>query len=101
MSLKPGEYTNIVSSSKSLKWRHVKGEPQGVSEIMLHKHKDGSYTHLIRWEAGVEYFDPVAHDFYEEAYYISGEMLNKKTRKKITGDTYVFHKPGEEHGPSQ
>jgi len=99
MPIKPEEYSNLLAASRHLKWRPLKGEPEGVSEIMLHKHKDGSYTHLIQWEEGVEYSEPVAHDFYEEAYYVSGEMLNKKTRKKITGGTYVFHKPGEEHGP--
>jgi len=26
-------------------------------------------------------------------------MLNTKTKKTIGGGAYVFHKPGEEHGP--
>ena len=97
--MKPGEYIKLLSPAKNLKWKRIRGEPGGVSEIILHKHKDASFTHLIRYAPGVEYFAPVVHDFYEEAYYIKGEMLNKATKKKIVGGTYVFHKPGEEHGP--
>ena len=30
---------------------------------------------------------------------VHGEMLDIKTKEKIKGGDYVFHKPGEEHGP--
>jgi hypothetical protein len=43
--------------------------------------------------------EPVSHKFYEEAYYLQGEMLNLRTRESIKGGAYVFHKPGEAHGP--
>jgi ChrR Cupin-like domain len=93
-----GEYVEILSAPSKLKWKHPKGEPQGVREAFLHRHNDGSYTHLLRIEAGTE-FKPVFHDFFEEAYYVQGEMLNMKSNKTITGGNYVFHEPHEEHGP--
>ena len=96
---KPGEYTDILAAFPGLEWKHADGEPEGVDELLLNRHKDGSYTHLLRVPAGTEYPTAVSHEFYEEAYYIQGEMVNTKTRKKVRGGTYVFHKPGEMHGP--
>jgi len=99
MPVSPGEYAEILRESKSLERRKVKGEPNGVEEVLLHKHADGSYTHLLRVKKGVEFPEPVTHEFIEEAYYIEGEMLNAKTMKIVRGGTYVLHEPGEEHGP--
>ena len=99
MTARPGEYRDILATKSGLRWSHAKGEPQGVSELVLNRHKDGSYTHLLRVKAGTEFPEPVSHEFYEEAYYIQGEMLNTKTRRRIGSGSYVFHKPGEEHGP--
>lgn len=99
MPTKAGEYTEILKSSQKGIWKQARGEPKGVSEIILHRHPDGSYTHLLRMEAGVEMPEPVKHDFYEEAFYIQGEMLNTRTKKRIVGGSYVFHEVGEEHGP--
>ena len=66
---------------------------------MLHKHEDGSCTHVMRARKGVEYSEPVKHAFYEEAYHLEREMVNTKTKKGIGAGAYVFHEPGEEHGP--
>ena len=99
MTIQAGEYANLLTAAQSMKWTRPKGEPKGMDEILLNKHKDGSYTHLLRIEAGVEIKEAVVHDFYEEAYYLDGEILNTKTKRKITAGDYVFHKPGEKHGP--
>jgi len=98
MAIRPGDYT-YVKSDQETRWRHAKGEPEGVEEVVLHKHEDGSYTHIMRVKKGVEFREPVRHDFYEEAYYLEGEMINTKTKERIEGGAYVFHEPGEEHGP--
>ena len=98
MPPKVGEYVNILKNGYHLRWKHVKGEPKGVAEVPLHVHKDGSYTHLLRVRKGTEL--PVSkHTYYEEAYYIKGRMLNKKMKKTIIEGDYIFHEPGEEHGP--
>jgi len=99
MPIKRGMYCDILSAPSSLKWKHPEGELKGVSEAILHQHDDGSYTHLLRIETGTEFREPVSHEFYEEAYYVQGEMLDTKTRRTIKGGSYVFHEPGEEHGP--
>ena len=96
---KAGEYRSILSAASGSKWSHAKGEPKGVSELLLNRHRDGSYTHLLRVRAGTTFPEPVSHEFYEEVFYIRGEMLNTKTRKKVKGGTYVFHRPREKHGP--
>ncbi|HEV2225668.1 MAG TPA: cupin domain-containing protein [Nitrososphaerales archaeon] len=94
-----GEYVNILALTPNLKWQHPEGEPEGVHEAFLNKHEDGSYTHIIRIEPGTEFREPVSHEFFEEAYYIQGEMLNTKTKRTIKAGSYVFHEPHEEHGP--
>lgn len=91
------EYAYITSPT--LKWRRPKGDPEGMDEAILNEHEDGSYTHVLRIRKGVEISEPVTHDFYEEALYLEGEMLNTKTGEKITRGAYVFHRPGEPHGP--
>lgn len=98
MPTRPGHYVDI-EALRGADWSRAKGEPEGVDEVLLHMHDDGSYTHVMRIPEGVEYPAPVRHDFYEEAYYIEGEMLNTKSNETIKGGAYVFHEPGEEHGP--
>ncbi len=98
MPIRAGQYSDIKALQRA-DWRRAKGEPEGVDEVLLHRHEDGSYTHVMRIKEGVEYTKPVKHDFYEEAYYLEGEMLNTRTNKTIEGGAYVFHEPGEEHGP--
>jgi len=97
MAIKAGEYFQLKSGEA--RWTHAKGEPEGVDEVVLHRHRDGSYTHVLRVREGVKFAKPVTHEFYEEAYYLEGEMLNTKTGKTISAGEYVFHKPGEPHGP--
>ncbi len=100
MPIRAGEYAEVLKAGgAALRWRHVVGEPDGVDEVVLHKQDDGSYTHLLRIGEGVELPEPITHDFHEEAFYIEGEMLNTKTRKVVRGGTYVYHRPGEPHGP--
>jgi hypothetical protein len=100
MSAKPsGYYYDVLAIESGSGWTHPEGEPEGVSEFTLNRHADGSYTHLLRVKKGTVFPEPVLHEFYEEAYYVHGEMLNTKTKKKIKGGAYVFHKSGEEHGP--
>ena len=99
MSNKQGEYVNILFGSSILTWRRPEGEPEGVREAFLHKSGNGSYTHLLRIDAGTEFREPVSHEFFEEAYYVEGEMLNTKTKMTIKAGSYVFHEPHEEHGP--
>jgi redox-sensitive bicupin YhaK (pirin superfamily) len=94
-----GEYVNVLNTASGLDWTRPEGEPEGVLEAPLHKHDDGSYTHVLRIEAGTEFREPVSHEFFEEAYYLQGEMLNTKTKETIKAGSYVFHEPHEKHGP--
>ncbi len=97
---KPGDYADVLAIERVGRgWSHPEGDPEGVLEYVLNRQVDGSYTHLLRVEAGTVFPEPVSHEFYEEAYYIQGEMLNTSTGQKIKGGYYVFHRPGEEHGP--
>ena len=99
MPIEPGSYVDVGRAGRRLTWKRPKGEPKGVTEAVLHRHRDGSYSHLLRIERGVEFPEPIAHDFHEEVYYLRGTMLNTKTQERITSGTYVYHRPGERHGP--
>jgi hypothetical protein len=99
MPAKPGGYRDVLAIETGPGWTHAEAEPEGVSEFVLNRRADGSYTHLLRVKEGTVFPEPDLHEFYEEAYYVHGEMLDIKTKEKIKGGDYVFHKPGEEHGP--
>lgn len=99
MPARAGRYLDLLTAGNGPKFRQVEGEPKGVTEAVLHRHPDGSYSHVLRIAAGVEIPGPAVHEFYEEVYYIEGEMLNRGTGETIRGGMYVFHNPGEPHGP--
>lgn len=99
MEATPGKYYGVLAGNSGLTWKHPEDEPEGVREALLHTGEDGSYTHLLKVEAGTEFPVPISHEFFEEAYYIQGEMINTRTSEKISGGAYVFHQPGEPHGP--
>jgi hypothetical protein len=59
MPIKAGEYPEILKPDRAPKWRTMKGEPEGVEEALLHKHADGSYTHLLRVKEGWNFASPL------------------------------------------
>ena len=99
MVARPGKYYDVLRAGPSLKWKRAEGEPEGVLEAILRKHRDGGRTHVLRVEVGTVFPSVVSHEFFEEAYYIEGEMLNTRTNEVIKGGDYVFHKQREKHGP--
>jgi hypothetical protein len=98
VAIKAGEYFELRSAQA--RWRHAKGEPEGVDEALLHRHKDGSCTHVLRVEEGVEFKEPVRHDFFEEAYYLEGEMLNRKHRRRCEAENTCSTSPARTMGTS-
>jgi hypothetical protein len=62
MAIKAGEYFEL--DPDKVRWKRAKGEPEGVDEVVLHRHRDGSYTHVLRVREGVEFAQPVKHEFY-------------------------------------
>ncbi len=87
-------------------WRPVPGY-SGVEEKVLsgqfdHQRRTGAVTRLSRWSAGAEVETPVAHEWCEEVYLISGALsigAPGAEERLLPAGTYAVRPPGVEHGP--
>jgi hypothetical protein len=100
MPAKPGGYSDVLAIESGPGWTHPEGDPEGVSEFILNRHADGSYTHLLRVKKGTVFPEPVLHEFYEEAYYVHGEMLNTKTKRRSRTEPTSSTSPARSTGLS-
>jgi hypothetical protein len=87
-------------------WRAVAGSPgagaggAGVEEkILAHDPDTGDVTRLLRFAAGVETSDTIAHDFWEEVWILDGEMIDVAKRQTFRAGMYACRPPGMVHGP--
>ena len=81
-------------------WRDIGAA--GVEEQILSRDPDtGSYTRLLRFEAGsssVELGTQV-HDFWEEVYVVEGDLTDVRLDETFSGGMYACRPPGMRHGP--
>lgn len=85
------------------------GYPQGFSEKILagsldEKNRKGSRTRLLRIAPGVFSTAPFVHEYWEEVYLLSGDLVvgndvQGRGGEKFTGPTYACRPPGVHHGP--
>ncbi len=85
------------------------GYPSGFKEKILagsldEQHRRGSRTRLLRIEPGTYSTAPFIHEYWEEVYLLSGDLIvgnDDKGRggEKFTGPTYACRPPGVYHGP--
>jgi hypothetical protein len=85
------------------------GYPSGFREKILagsldEKNRTGSRTRLLRIEPGTYSTAPFIHEYWEEVYLLSGDLIvgnDDKGRggEKFTGPTYACRPPGVYHGP--
>jgi len=85
------------------------GYPSGFKEKILAGSLDepsrkGSRTRLLRIEPGTYSTAPFIHEYWEEVYLLSGDLIvgnDDKGRggEKFTGPTYACRPPGVYHGP--
>ncbi len=72
----------------------------GVDEKILSRDEaTGSVTRLVRFQAGVESTDTIAHDFWEEVWILEGEMFDVGKQQRFTAGMYACRPPGMPHGP--
>jgi hypothetical protein len=84
---------------KKIPWKTVEGSP-GVWEKILNRDGElGSSTSIQRWDPGVETFNIVEHDHWEEVYLLRGGIIDKKKEKVFTEGMYACRPPGMQHGP--
>ena len=72
----------------------------GVTEKILSRDEaTGDVTRLLRFEAGVETSDTIAHDFWEEVWILQGELVDLGKGQTFTAGMYACRPPGMLHGP--
>ena len=72
----------------------------GVREKILSRDDaTGDVTRLLRFEAGVETSDTIAHDFWEEVWILDGELIDLGKGQTFTAGMYACRPPGMIHGP--
>jgi hypothetical protein len=74
------EHLEFHSLDLALGWRTPAGYPSGIEEKILagaldEKAKTGNRTRLLRFEAGARTSLPFVHDYWEEVYLLSGDLI--------------------------
>jgi hypothetical protein len=90
-------------------WRAPPGYPPGIEQKILVGALDeiartGSRTRLLRFEPGARTVEPFVHDYWEEVYLLSGDLIVGDETKGPAPETYGAHTyacrpPGVAHGP--
>ena len=90
-------------------WRTPPGYPSEIQEKILagaldEIAKTGNRTRLLRFGAGARTTEPFVHDYWEEVYLLSGELIVGDETKGLalqnySANTYACRPPGVFHGP--
>jgi hypothetical protein len=100
------EFTRLDLSSG---WEVPPGYPAGIQQKVLsgsldEANRSGCRTRLLRFGPGVYTTAPFVHQYWEEVYLLSGDLIVGNDAKGqggevFTGATYACRPPGAWHGP--
>lgn len=90
-------------------WEVPPGYPPGIEQQILsgvldEKAKKGFRTRHLRFQPGVYTTKPFQHDYWEEVYLVSGDLIvgcdeQGNGGEKFGVNTYACRPPGTPHGP--
>ena len=90
-------------------WKTPAGYPRGIEQQILagsldEKKKRGHRTRHLRFAPGVYTTEPFVHDYWEEVYLVSGDLIvgcdqQGRGGTKYGPHTYACRPPGTLHGP--
>ena len=90
-------------------WEVPPGYPQGIEQKILageldEKNRRGGRTRLLRFKPGIYTTQPFIHDYWEEVYLMSGDLIvgndsNGNGGESFAPNTYACRPPGTHHGP--
>jgi hypothetical protein len=90
-------------------WVTLPGYPSGIQQKILSGALDeqarrGSRTRFLRFQPGVFTTKPFVHDYWEEVYLVSGDLIVGNDERGQHGEsfqpnTYACRPPGVHHGP--
>jgi hypothetical protein len=103
------EHKEFHAVDMTLDWHTPAGYPDGIEQKILSGGLDevarkGSRTRLLRFRPGVFTTVPFVHDYWEEVYVLSGDLVvdNASPEGEATSfgpNTYACRPPGVHHGP--
>jgi hypothetical protein len=101
------EHKEFHAVDLSTGWHVPPGYPPGIEQKILAGHLDeanrkGSRTRLLRFLPGVFTTKPFIHEYWEEVYLLSGDLIVGHTvdnEEKFAPNTYACRPPGVYHGP--
>jgi hypothetical protein len=90
-------------------WHTPPGYPPGIQQKILaggldEAAKRGNRTRLLRFAPEAFTTDPFVHDYWEEVFLLSGDLIVGNDRdgrggERFEGYTYAVRPPGTPHGP--
>ena len=90
-------------------WETPEGYPEGIEQKILAGTLDetartGTRTRLLRFRAGVFTTEPFVHEYWEEVYQLSGDLIVGNDAEGNGGEsfgpnTYACRPPHAPHGP--
>lgn len=92
-------------------WNVPPGYPDGMEQKVLvgeldEENKRGCRTRFLRFQPGIYTTTPFVHDYWEEVYLLSGDLIVGNDAKGNGGEsfksdkhTYACRPPGAYHGP--
>ena len=90
-------------------WETPPGYPAGIQQKVLagaldEEARRGTRTRLLRFEPGVFTTAPFVHEYWEEVYLVSGDLIVGNDEEGRGGTafaphTYACRPPGAAHGP--
>jgi len=75
------------------------GGPGVHEKILSRDPATGDVTRLLRFDAGVETTETIAHDFWEEVWILDGELVDLGKQQTFGAGMYACRPPGMPHGP--
>jgi hypothetical protein len=90
-------------------WETPPGYPAGIQQKILagsldEKNRTGTRTRLLRFAPGVFTTAPFVHEYWEEVYQLTGDLIvgndtNGQGGESFPPGTYACRPPGAYHGP--
>lgn len=105
----PKEHTEFTSLDLTSGWETPAGYPEGIQQKILsgrldEANRSGNRTRLLRFDPGVYTTAPFVHEYWEEVYLLSGDLIVGNDERGQGGTpfdphTYACRPPGAYHGP--
>jgi hypothetical protein len=105
----PKAHTEFMALDLDSGWETPPGYPDGIQQKILagsldEERRHGSRTRLLRFGPGVFTTAPFVHEYWEEVYLVSGDLIVGNDEHGLGGTpfaphTYACRPPGAYHGP--